>query len=752
METVSLNLKYRPLRIGWCIEANDLAALRKTMRLNYLAWGGTYNFFINIDKDATDTLIQAYQPDLLLAATESTKVHDTIKRYKHLYDPYGLNHFMSDGRPIVLDITHPIETRNNEIRRDGRIVHLPIWDDSDPLQDLLLATVGAYPDSREVPKIADIIVGKGMGRGFKIEKDLPVDERLQDFLTPFLLTKFDISQSHYCNQRMSIFVGDSSSFDDLVTYWNLRAALGSIFFFDSNHAARLEKWKKKYLALHTEFIARASQFARGLNFYSNSDKLSEVIHDHFNTAVEKISHFLSPHSWSQSNLNPTRAEFSNVTILGHLADKNEWPKASLELKDKPTSRDTSILNQKFIVVVRPIHCELVNDQFTFHAIHIPQLNHFYSRHCLGTGPDEIRSHSDGLGIIIGSTDSNLNLRAIRKHECLEKLFELYGYNISPSQAGLIAKQCSLQMGGIQSCRVFKVEGVRNLLEESLHHQSFNFDAAKAKIGNRDPQTSKPQFDKFKDLRIEYRTTKDLTPSACFQFLVKKDVLRAGLSVSCNRCKLNYWVGIDQVRALTKCEYCGSKKNIAPHLKGLEWQYRKSGLFDHHNKQEGAIPVLLTMQQIDTCLHDSKSIYLFATNIVNINTKTSCESDFIIARQNFNGKIDLVLAECKTRKPIEKNDLEKLTSVAKSFPKEFFDVYILLSKLKAFTVEEVEMICSFNDSSYHQIIMWGPRELEPYDVFQNIREEYEFNTGNKRLDGLAVATLNTYFAPNRKSKL
>ena len=46
MNTVTVNVKYRPIRIGWCIEQNSVEDYKKALRLNNTLWGGRYNVLI----------------------------------------------------------------------------------------------------------------------------------------------------------------------------------------------------------------------------------------------------------------------------------------------------------------------------------------------------------------------------------------------------------------------------------------------------------------------------------------------------------------------------------------------------------------------------------------------------------------------------------------------------------------------------------------------------------------------------------
>ena len=155
----------------------------------------------------------------------------------------------------------------------------------------------------------------------------------------------------------------------------------------------------------------------------------------------------------------------------------------------------------------------------------------------------------------------------------------------------------------------------------------------------------------------------------FKFLVGKGVFRVGLKLRCSICQLDFWRLLDDVKTKTICEFCGKKTDITPQLSDRDWAYRRSGIFGLDDKQTGGIPVALTLQQLDSWSGViARFKYISATEIspesADIN---KCESDFILISQDHDGKISLVLSECKTRGEISDDDVNNLIKVAKAFP-------------------------------------------------------------------------------------
>ena len=40
MGPINLQVRYRPIRIGWCVREGDFEELRKALRLTHTFWGG----------------------------------------------------------------------------------------------------------------------------------------------------------------------------------------------------------------------------------------------------------------------------------------------------------------------------------------------------------------------------------------------------------------------------------------------------------------------------------------------------------------------------------------------------------------------------------------------------------------------------------------------------------------------------------------------------------------------------------------
>src|SRR5258708_10286906 len=93
MDSIRVDICYRPLRIGWAIRAGDFDALRSAMRLSFALWGGCFNPVIVVDQEEqAQELIDLFRFDMILSVGDSEMGKSFPKRF-----PYLINPFFSEG-------------------------------------------------------------------------------------------------------------------------------------------------------------------------------------------------------------------------------------------------------------------------------------------------------------------------------------------------------------------------------------------------------------------------------------------------------------------------------------------------------------------------------------------------------------------------------------------------------------------------------------------------------------------------------
>jgi hypothetical protein len=319
----------------------------------------------------------------------------------------------------------------------------------------------------------------------------------------------------------------------------------------------------------------------------------------------------------------------------------------------------------------------------------------------------------------------------------------------PSQPGLVASRLIRQLGGLQGCRVFKIAGVRELIEEYGPVSTFTKSGAIQIIGRNNPETGLPNFASFENLYIDQREVAKLKEHA-FAFLPKKGIFRAGLKLNCPDCQLDFWLVLDDIATEVKPELCGNTFEITSQLRDRDWAYRRSGLFGRDDHQQGSIPVAITLQQIAT-MFSGEMIFSTAMNISGITADVAtCETDFVIVSQRHSGRrVPIAIGECKTMGEITDGDVQNLKRIANAFERTRMKPFIVFAKTASFTPDEIAR-CQTAQSPYgHRVILLSDRELEPYFVYERTGKEFDIKPTAISFEDLARATEGIYFNPRPK---
>jgi hypothetical protein len=73
--TESVRIRYRPLRLGWCVRKGNWDDLRSVLRSAHTLWGGVFNPILSIDDaDHAAQLVRLYEVDVLFLAAEEPQL------------------------------------------------------------------------------------------------------------------------------------------------------------------------------------------------------------------------------------------------------------------------------------------------------------------------------------------------------------------------------------------------------------------------------------------------------------------------------------------------------------------------------------------------------------------------------------------------------------------------------------------------------------------------------------------------------
>jgi hypothetical protein len=158
VDTIRVDISYRPLRIGWAIQAGDLEAFRSAVRLSYALWGGRFNPILIADNDdETKQLVDLFRVDLIWPIGNGDLLKALPATFPHLISPFFHDSLFVGGanerkHAQVLDVQNTVShliDRPDWQRVKNRGVRLYTWQPDDPLADSFLVQFGAYPSIDE---------------------------------------------------------------------------------------------------------------------------------------------------------------------------------------------------------------------------------------------------------------------------------------------------------------------------------------------------------------------------------------------------------------------------------------------------------------------------------------------------------------------------------------------------------------------------------------------------------------------------
>lgn len=754
-------LDYRPVRIGWVISDRDVIQLTTAASWNSCLWGGRFNPIIPIhDTALAEQLVKTFAVDLLISIDETKSSRAFIDRFPYLTINRWRQSIFEGRRCEFADIRHIVRRiiSHQDKQAESQLI-VPTWESTDALDPLFSVLFGSYPQPND--QISDY--KGGLRKALNLpERPIPVagevPKEVIEGIPPIALTGYDMTRrrdpSGWLNP--AIVLGSSTDFDDLVLFWNLRAAGGTTCFYDETQAARLKPFANTFLdRLRSNAIGGAAR----VNFWTRQERSPDQNWKP-DLDVGDMSLGLCDGRgdgfWGGSNLQPNRPQFSfwHRDVVPTYTETGGKAEASFALPDRPfEDDDVQSLSQQFVVVVDAAQHTLSPDEdLTFETPFVPQMNEFYGRYFYHDY-DAARSQQGGLdngaiGIIAPISTQRMSISAYRTFDWLTQFFALCKLVSERSEPGLRCKRLISQIGGLQDCRVLKIRGVRNLLRKYGVDESFTRTGAIEAIRDLDPETGVAGFAAFKDLHIEYPQG-DLKPDGVLKYLLARRVFRVGLEFTCPNCELPSWLHLDEVKTTSSCPYCDYSYDVTPQLKDRDWRYRRSGIFGRDDNQLGGVPVALTLQQLSSSLHDHVLMYSTAVKFRSAGADIEpCEADFVAIISGAPGisesPVQVLLGEAKTGRPIDEEDIRKLGKLGNAIPRDLAQAFILFSKTETFSSEEVRLAKSLNSEHRRRVILWSRDELEPYFLYERSKEKLGQDRYATTLTDMANVTHRLWF--------
>ena len=176
---------------------------------------------------------------------------------------------------------------------------------------------------------------------------------------------------------------------------------------------------------------------------------------------------------------------------------------------------------------------------------------------------------------------------------------------------------------------------------------------------------------------------------------------------------------------------------------------RSGIFGRDDNQLGGVPVAVTLQQLDTSLHEQPVMYSPAMNFRSAGADIEpCESDFVVVVTGALGisetPVQILIGEAKTGGSIDEQDVRKLGKLAEAIQTHLGQCFILFSKTEVFTPDEVSLARTLNSQYQFGVILWSHEELEPYFLYERAADRLGRNRYASTLTDMANVTHQLWF--------
>ncbi|MFC1560921.1 hypothetical protein ACFL4V_00430 [Candidatus Latescibacterota bacterium] len=756
MATTTMSVKYRPARIGFLVRDGNIDDLVEVAGINTLLWGGIYNPIIPVSPDTSFTvqLIKLFNVDVLYPINNSNETNNIFEKYKLLgrhtlfrhplfkTDSSGKNELGFFDTLNIMENYWEKEFKHSNKEESSNCVLIK-WSKKEKLKNLLSISFGYFPTTYNLKyDFEELFLKKLHAKSLTLLTTKSINRNLIKRIYPLAVTKLGLDIfGNWRGFNDGIYIGEVNDFWDLITFWNLRASGIYIYFLPLENIERCKGLITSHIKMISKIYENTSLRLDNVPVYYEDKKFQKIKNALCDLDINAnyVYHKLDKISWNGLNIEPYIYYCNRKEVLSNIDYVNNRYNVAIPLPEKPFKEiERDIGYQSIITSVESIG-EYEYPEHTLNPPYIQDFNEFYWRD-IASSTRNICVSKEGIDIIIKYFTETIYLHPLSHQRLIEKLFNYVDINPSLSQAGIITKRIIEKLSNLEGCRIFKINGVRKLIDSLKSDESISVNKAKKCIWDNG------NFKKHIRLFIEKRKERYLNTTQTFNFIIKNDIFRAGLELRCRYCNILNWLNLKEIDDIWTCKYCGFDNKTSLFLKDRgDWRFRKSGLFSKDNNQEGAIPVILTLMQLMRQLDNDNFIYSTSLNLASqIFNNVNCEIDFVALHYGRRENIEIGIGECKNKGgKIEKNDIENLKKIREKFLEKDIECYLIFSKTaEKFQPDEINLLKKL-DSEFIPCIIFTNKELEPYEPYEEYTKTQLLHEYVHSLEGFAANSKHIY---------
>lgn len=732
MESIHVLQRVRPSRYAFIVDEHDFDAALQAVSLNTALWGGVYNPIVPLTPAASQQgLLKAFDPDILVNLTGADLPVDLVKRCQgRILDATAL--VQTDGRTnwrqlsLGFSILHILRhIHEKEVRF---------------LSGLSRAKIAAPESAPGWPEFCAFAFGSfrwlpETGANFdetfchalRAEKvhipNLQPPASYEESLFPVHITGYRLR----CFNRIAsfsshiIFIGDHRNLGDLIELWNIRATGRTVIFVP---VAAYQAFESLILLLATQGRYPINQHVENRADLQKGPSVSDEL-------FEQVRNWVAGRGLTQILPRPWRPRFG-LEIDGycgdiHVADIEAAKGDEISILQDSAMTPVRVIAPPYLGDEAPAMGELTwsveitmagggfrNNDFMFSLPQTPAVESLVERNFLGIAMAGFRIGRRGVVLQQSSISSSFHLLPVATRDAFHAIFREVGLEVEASEPGQYAEKIIKKMGSLHGdCRVFKIRGVREILDKLGNGSCLQrgnmcaivMSAARDEYG----KNWRPEL--YNDLILRSGQHSPLQFGSIFDVLLEKRILRPGFEFKCSNCFKKDWYHISEFAEDYTCRFCFTPQRVN-FASAPNWQYKADGLFRIPDSAQGSVAVILSLWLFENLTGIGR--FVTSRNLRATDTGKRCEIDYAYLAMGgtFDTSYELVLGQATRFGDFTDNDMRLMAEIADRFPKR---PYIAFSTLRDRYSEEDKARLRDLAKQGYGVIALTREELDRHDL-------------------------------------
>lgn len=696
----TVSIRVRPIRVAFLVDPSDRAGLYRAIELSTFQWGGAYNPIIPAYRrtppkweshvrrlpqpaDIVSGYLDGFDPDIVVPVGRCSKRSFQIGNRDLVSEDDLLGDISKTATPKygvgLIELLSDFLDKELKFKRNDDL-HIALPDMPRAYRMFLASVFGV------LPKEARLVIDEDFSNTVGITRVSPTINNFTELwkpnrMFPRHLTMWSLEGKPY--RDAVLFICDAKSLQDIIDYWNLRAAGYYAVPIPIQASANdsVKKTAKDFIEenyqpyrhnpdmFHHTTVQRSrgvseevvEQFCESLNIEKSKDKgkFKYSICNWYprfwdawarENASEGIGFPFSHEEEQRISEGDERLEFHSLN-----------PRIDLFREYSGEPKFANEFSFRFYSEKEPM------------AEVIPEGSRELSSAIGRTGYHNWRFSRFGPIFLAHNKDDLIFIDLPRAESVMTEWFRDRGWKVSLSGPGRIASQLFKQLGGSFGISRLAHRGVIDLLSDLEKDAGMPRQAVLGKL---------------KKIASEDRWSFDV--EHFFEGLLESNALRLGAKVQCPVCTRYNWFELNKLEYELKCRFCLS--DFQPPLKSpkdIEWSYRAHGPFASSIAQ-GSFTVLLTLKFL-AGNHDRGITPLFSYTAEKDGKELEADLTCLYKRSTWRETgTQVVHAECKSFNSFEKRDVNRMRELAEAFPGA---VLVFATLNESLTKPELRMIAA-----------------------------------------------------------